>query len=165
MQPAGARRGTVKGGRSGASLRVSVPINGGRDLADEVEMPDPETGARVVVLRNRTGSVVERLALAGQISADQLAWAVELRDAWEAAGLEIVGNQTQSWHGGAGSSRRPAVRDEAAWRRYAAGLAGLARLERQCLVAVVVHGESVERHGIACLRRALDMLGAVWGYR
>lgn len=157
-------REAARGRRAAKTLRVQVVINGGRDVADEVEIPDPETGARVVVLRNRTGRMAERLAEQGKISADQLAWATELRDAWECAGLEICGALTQSWAGSGGRSRG-VVHDDRAWSRYAAALGALPVGQRSCIVAVVVHDEAVERFGLATLRAGLDQLGAVWGYR
>jgi hypothetical protein len=136
-------------------LARGVAVPGG--VADEVEMPDPETGARVVVLRTRTERMAERLATAGLLSAPQAAAAEWLRDAWERAGLRAQ-LRTQPWQRGSGGEA-PVVRDAAAWALYATAVQRLSSAERRAVVAVVVLDEAPGTPArLAALRSALDAL-------
>ena len=146
-------------------LRTGLAINGGRDTGDEVEIPDPDGNAAVVVI-NRTQRMAERLHAAGQIDADQLAAATELRDAWERAGLEQKGVRggLRLLDGG----HRDIVNSEDAWTDYCRMINQIARDDRRIIIAVVIHdedpvayGQRWRAHGLTWLRRALEQLGRV----
>ena len=157
-------------GKEPKTLRTNLVANNGQDLCDEVEMPDAD-GSRVVVLVNRTARMIDRLFYQrGVLTADQHAWATELRDAWERAGLECKVSVTASWF--RGGATRPPVADEEAWIHYRDAMRQLSSDDRRIIIAVIVHDEDPitfgarwRCDGAGMLTRCLDKLGRVWGYR
>lgn len=115
----------------------TVEVNGGRDRGELVREADPDTGLPVMHVIVLTTSYVDRLYADGRLSRDAREGA-DMRDAaarllkdWLEAGVSVgharAGDPMRS--GGGGARADIEVRDEDAYRRYAAALASLTTLD------------------------------------
>jgi len=115
----------------------TVEVNGGRDRGELVREADPETGLTVEHVIVLTTSYVDRLYADGLLSRDAREGA-DMRDAaakllsdWLEAGVSVgharAGDPMRS--GGGAGRVDIEVRDEDAYRRYAAALASLTSLD------------------------------------
>ena len=146
----------------------TVEVNGGRDRGELVREADPETGLTVEHVIVLTTSYVDRLYADGRLSTDAREGA-DMRDAaarllkdWLDAGVSVgharAGDPMRS---GSGSGRVDIeVRDEDAYRRYAAALASLTSLDARVARRAVIEDVPVM---LNALRSALA--GLVQHYR
>lgn len=129
----------------------TVEVNGGRDRGELVREADPETGLTVEHVIVLTTSYVDRLYADGLLSRDAREGA-DMRDAaakllsdWLEAGVSVgharAGDPMRS--GGGAGRVDIEVRDEDAYRRYAAALASLTSLDARVARRAVIEDQEV----------------------